>query len=127
MTPTAPKVMDLRQRVRALKSQIKQQSKRLVDDKGESINATMAEFEPAIFEKEIAQQLYETALRSLEMARTEALREQRYVETISAPSLPSEATHPRRLWGIATVFVLSVVLMGVVTMLTAAVREHAKF
>lgn len=47
--------------------------------------------------------------------------------TISAPSQPSQAAHPRRLWGMLTVLVLSLVGMAVFTMLAAAVREHARF
>jgi capsule polysaccharide export protein KpsE/RkpR len=41
--------------------------------------------------------------------------------------LPDAPTHPRRVWGVATIFVLALVLMGVVSLLAAAVREHAKF
>ncbi len=127
MTASAPKVLAMRQRVRSLQGQVNAQNKRLVNTDGESINSSIAEFEPLLFEKEVAQRSFETALRSLEMARTESLREQRYLVTISAPSLPENATKPRRLWGIATVFFLSLVLMGVFGMLAGAVREHAKF
>lgn len=127
MTAQAPKVLAMRQKVRSLQGQVAAQNKRLVNAGGESINSSIAEFEPLLFEKEVAQRAFETALRSQELAQTEVLREQRYLVTISAPSLPDNATRPRRLWGIATVFFISLVLMAVIGMLSGAVREHAKF
>jgi len=127
MTAEAPKVRAQRQKVRSLQGQVKAQSKRLVDSEGTSINASIAEFEPLLFEKEVAQHAFETALRALELAHAEVLREQRYLVTISEPSLADSPTRPRRLWGIATVFVISLVMMGVLGMLGAALREHAKF
>lgn len=127
MTAQAPKVKAQRQKVSSLQGQVKAQNKRLVNSNGDSINESIAKFEPLVFEKEVAQQFFETALRTLELTRTEAIREQRYLITISKPSLPEAPTRPRRLWGIATVFFLSLVLMGVMTMLGAAVREHANY
>ena len=127
MTAEAPKVRAQRQRVRSLQGQVRAQNKRLVDNDGASINESIADFEPLIFEKEVAQTFFETALRTLELTRTELIREQRYLVTISAPSRPDAATRPRRLWGIATVFFSAFVLMGVFGMLGAAVREHANY
>jgi capsular polysaccharide transport system permease protein len=127
MTAEAPKVRAQRQRVRSLQGQVRAQSKRLVDNDGASINESIADFEPLLFEKEVAQTFFETSLRTLELTRTELIREQRYLVTISAPSRPDAATRPRRLWGIATVFFSAFVLMGVFGMLGAAVREHANY
>jgi capsular polysaccharide transport system permease protein len=127
MTNAAPKVLAQRQKVRSLQGQVNAQNKRLVDEEGDSINASIAKFEPLLFEKEVAQRSFETALGSLEMARMEVLREQRYLVTISEASLPEQATEPRRLWSIATIFALSIALMGIFGMLGAALREHAKY
>jgi capsular polysaccharide transport system permease protein len=127
MTAQHPKVVAMRQKVGALQRQIDKQKKRLVNERGESIGSAIAEFEPVMFEKEVAERAFETALRSVEMARMEVIREQRYLVTISPPSMPGQSTYPRRFWGVLTIFVLSIVLLGVVSMLAAAVREHAKF
>tara|TARA_R110002096_G_scaffold16898_15_gene58246 strand:- start:26360 stop:27508 length:1149 start_codon:yes stop_codon:yes gene_type:complete len=127
MTAQAPQVRAQKQKVRSLQGQVSAQNKRLVDEEGNSINTSIAKFEPLLFEKEVAQRAFETALASLEMARMEVLREQRYLVTISSASLPQEATEPRRLWSIATVFAISIALMGIFGMLGAALREHAKY
>ena len=126
MRSDAPKVVVARQRVRSLQRQISKQANRLVNGKADSINNSIARFEPALLEKEFAERLFETALKSLELARIEAVREHRYLVTIAPPSLPDRPSYPKRVWGIATVFVLGLVLMGVVTLLVAAIREHAR-
>ncbi len=50
----------------------------------------------------------------------------RYLTIVSGPSIPTEAAYPKRLWSIATVFVIAFSLMGVFSLLLGAVREHAK-
>jgi len=127
MRSDAPKVKELRARVRSLRAQIEAQNKRLVASDGGSINESIARFEPAMIEKEFAEQAYAASLKSLELARVDSMRQKRYLVMISQPSRPSAATHPRRLWSIATVFAISFGLMIVLTMLGAAIREHAKF
>jgi capsular polysaccharide transport system permease protein len=79
-----------------------------------------------MLEKEFAQSAYQSALTSLELARADASRQHRYLARIAEPSIPDEATFPRRGLGILTVFVLSVVFMSIASLVTAAVREHAR-
>ena len=77
-------------------------------------------------EKEFAQKAYESALAQLELARSDAARQHRYLATIASPSKPDEATYPRRVRSVLTVFVVSFLLMGIGALLSAAVREHAR-
>ena len=45
---------------------------------------------------------------------------------LSAPSTPTQASYPKRLWSTATVFVVSLALLSIVSMLGGAIREHAR-
>ncbi len=127
MAPTAPKVIALKQQAASLAGQIAGESRRLVNPKGESgLNASIATFEEAMIEKEFAQSAYHSALTSLEVARADAGRQHRYLARIAEPSTPDEATYPRRGLGILTVFVLALAIMGIGSLLLAAVREHAR-
>ena len=90
------------------------------DDAGTSL------FGRAEIEKEFAQKAYESALTALELARSDAARQHRYLATIANPIKPDEATYPRRIMGVFTVFVLSFLLMGIGTLVAAAVREHSR-
>lgn len=127
MQPNAPKVVALTERVNSLSAQVSQESSRLVSAKGNSgLNTSMAEFEVALVEKQFAESAYQSALTSLEVARTEAARQHRYLATIARPSLPDEETHPKRWRGVVTVVVFSAMLLGIASLLVAAVREHAR-
>jgi capsular polysaccharide transport system permease protein len=123
----APKVIAARKRLGSLQYELKRQRAKLVGKGSKSMKSSIAELEPALVEKEFAEKAYIAAMKGLELARLEASRQVRYVVTLSEPSLPSAATHPRRLWKIATVFAVSLLLMGVVSLLIASVREHGKF
>jgi capsule polysaccharide export protein KpsE/RkpR len=46
---------------------------------------------------------------------------------ISAPAAPDEASGPRRAYGVLTAFVLSLLAYAILSLLVAAVREHAQF
>jgi len=127
MRSDAPKVLQQRRKVASLQHQIERQIKRLTDAQSGGVNSSIASFEPAFIQKELAEKAYETALKTLEIARVEASRQHRYLVTISSPSLPDVATHPKRLWKIATVFMISLSLLGVLGLLVATIREHAKF
>lgn len=87
----------------------------------------LTKLESAQLKRDVALKRYQGALDSLEKINTKLQQEKTYVTLLSGPSVPSDARYPRRLWGVATVFVVSLLLMGVFTMLGAAVREHARF
>jgi len=74
-----------------------------------------------------AQKLYHAAAARVRMAQIAEGAPQRFMMAIARPSLPDAAARPKRLWGIMTVFVVAMLLMGVLGLLTAAVREHANF
>src|SRR5690606_19597999 len=80
MAPTSPQVIAARERVSALATQAKGESARLVDDRADKgLNKSYAEFEAVLVEKEFATQAYQSALASLELARTDAARQHRYL------------------------------------------------
>jgi len=130
MQPNTAKVVALRQRVQALSQQVEQENQRMVgavghDGSGSAASA-MAEFEPALLEKELSEKAYASSLKALELAHAEAGRQHRYLATIAAPSLPDEPTHPRRLYGVLSVFFISLALFTVGSLLLASLREHAR-
>lgn len=127
MRADAPRVIALNQHVASLAQQVARERKRLVDPgKDEGMHTTLARFEEVLLEKEFAEAAYKSAVASLELARAEAGRQHRYLATIAPPSLPDEATHPRRIYGAVTIFALSIALFGIGALLLAAVREHAR-
>jgi capsular polysaccharide transport system permease protein len=127
MKDDAPLVQGANEKVKSLSAQVAGESKRLVNpSKPNSLNNSFADFEAAMVEKEFAQKAYESAMATLEMARADADRQHRYVAVIASPSKPDESTYPHRVRGVLGAFVISFLLWGVVSLMTAAVREHAR-
>ncbi len=74
-----------------------------------------------------AKKLYDAAADRVSMAQIAEGVPQRYMMAIARPSLPDAAVRPKRIWSVMTVFVVALLLMGVLGLLGAAVREHANF
>lgn len=127
MAPEAPQVIAAAERVRSLAGQATSESQRLVNPKGEKgLNASLAEFEAVAVEKEFATQAYQSTLASLELARSDASRQHRYLATIAAPSQADEAQFPRRWLGVLTAFLGSFLAFGIGSLIAASIKEHAR-
>jgi len=127
MNPNAPQVLAANEKVKSLSAQVSSESRRLVDpSKPNGLNTSFADFEAAMVEKEFAQKAYESVLATLEVARADADRQHRYVAVVAQPSKPDESTYPHRIRSVAATFVLSFLLLGVGSLIGAAVREHAR-
>jgi capsular polysaccharide transport system permease protein len=127
MADDAPQVIAASERVRSLAGQAAGESQRLVSSKGEKgLNADLVLFEKVAVEKEFATRAYQSALTTLELARTDAARQHRYLATIAQPSLADEAQYPRRYLGTLTVFLACFLGFGIFSLLAATIKEHAR-
>lgn len=124
LTKENPQIPVLKQRVQMLETEIETESARVASIGGRSLASKAAEFQRLALEKEFADKQLASALVSLEQARSEAQRQQLYLERIAQPSLPDAAMEPRRLRSILAVFVIGLIAWGVLTMLVAGVKEH---
>jgi len=127
MQDDAPQLRAANEKVKAISAQVAGESRRLVNPaKPGGLNSSFSDFEAAMVEKEFAQKAYESSMASLEMARADADRQHRYVAVIATPSKPDESTYPHRIRSVLTSFLVCFLLWGTITMMTAAVREHAR-
>jgi capsular polysaccharide transport system permease protein len=127
MQDNAPQVLAAEEVVKSISAQIANENRRLVDPrKPEGLGTTMADFEAAMVEKEFSQKAYQSAMANLEVARADADRQHRYIALVANPSLPDQSTYPHRTRSIITAFFLSFLLLGVGSLISAAVREHAR-
>jgi capsular polysaccharide transport system permease protein len=127
MQSNAPQVLAAEAVVASISAQIAAENRRLVDPgKPEGLGSSLADFEAGMVEKELSQKFYQSAMTNLELARADAERQHRYLTVIAAPSRPDSSTYPHRVRGILTAFVLSFLLLGIGSLIGAAVREHAR-
>jgi capsular polysaccharide transport system permease protein len=113
----------------ALEAQIERERERLtgqVSGGGEAYSDVLVEYERLKVQQEFARSAYEKAQTALETARLEASRKQLYLVDFVQPSLPDEATRPERIRNVLIALVGGVVAFAIISLIAAAVREHAR-
>lgn len=128
LSPTSPQIRIKNDKINALKAQIADQRARLGSGTGEtseSLTKRVGAYEVLKVDLEFLERAYVSALSSLEAARLEADRQQRYVATFVRPIKPEEAIYPRRILNIFLVVVFAMMGWGIATMAVYIVREHA--
>lgn len=83
-----------------------------------------SDYQRVYLENQLAEQQLAAAMTSLENAKAEAERKQLYLEVISQPNHPDMAQEPKRLYNIVATLIIGLMLYGIVSLLTASVREH---
>lgn len=126
MDAKAPSVISLSRRVDALKQQINKEKRSITGgtDTQSALSGVFADYEPLVVERTFAEKAYTSALASLEAARVEAARKHRYLATFVEPSLPDEASEPKRARSIVTVFLASLVSWAIGLLGIGIIREH---
>ncbi len=129
MSRDAPTLVGLRARLEAVQKQLALEKQRLAGEasRKDSLSAFAAEYEVLQTENEFARQQLVSAMTSLEAARIKAEAQSRYVVAFQIPSLPDESLYPRPFLFAFFVLVGSLVLVGLCSLIIAAVREHAGF
>jgi len=123
VAPSNPQIGSLENRVQGLRTAIAAENARMLG-KGSGLTAQSPVFDRLTLERTFADRQLGGALAALDSARSEAARKQLYLERLVQPNLPDNALEPRRLRGILTVLVVGLVLWGVVSLVSASVREH---
>lgn len=123
ITPDNPQVPALKMRQKSLQKEIEEQSRQL-SGTGNSAATQTADYQRLVLANELAQQQLTAAMTSLQNTRNEADRQQLYLEVISQPSKPDWALEPHRLYNIIATLIIGLMLYGVLSLLTASIREH---
>jgi capsular polysaccharide transport system permease protein len=120
-----PQLPVLRNRIRVLQSAIDTETGKVAGDQ-QSLSSKSAEYEGVALTQEFAAKRLELALDSLQQARENAMKQQLYLERISQPNEPDEAVEPKRMRSIVATFLLGLVLWGIASLITTAIKEHAQ-
>ena len=124
MRDKSPRVRSLKTRVAALARQVAEERDRLANAHSTDLTSLIELYQPLVLEQELAKQRYGSALTSLEAARAEAQRQQRYLIAFVSPKLPDEATEPRRAWMVATVFAFALLIYAIGGLVWSAIKDH---
>jgi len=124
VAPRNPAIPALRNRIAAVGRAIAAQNGRAVGTPS-GIASKLGGYESLNVEQEFATQMLTAANASLETARTDAQKQQFYLERVVDPNLPDDSTLPRRWLQVLTVFAASLCLYFIGWMLVVGILEHA--
>lgn len=122
-----PVLRQLGRQATALQAQIAEKRAAIGAQQGGTGSATadaLAEFEALQLEQTFSQQRYASALSSLENARMDADRQQRYLAIFALPFQPEEAVYPLSLRNVILIILGSFALWAISTLVSYAVRDH---
>lgn len=124
----APSLRSLVRQAEALEQQIVAQRAEIGanedGDAGTALTGQLAAYETLEVERNFAQQAYASALSSLEKARVEADRQQRYLAVYSAPAVPQYPIYPRRALNTFLLLVGLTLVWSIGALIVYAVRDH---
>ena len=129
MKPESIQVKNLKSKVEALKQQIQNERMRLANEKkgDDNLNQLIYDYEPLQLNKTLAEKKYTSALNSLELAKVEAQRKQRYLISFVPPDVPESALEPDRLMNIVSVFLGSLLIYAIGGLMWAAIKDHMRY
>lgn len=119
-----PVLVELRRQIGAIDRQIAQQNARLAGPSGGTLNSKMEQFEILQADATFAEELYRTALASLEKGRVESTRTIKALSVIQQPNLPEEAELPDRLRNSIIYTLFAFLIAGVLQLLVMIIRDH---
>ena len=126
MTEDAPQVKALRAQINATQTQLEVERARATGTGGQSerLGALTLDFQGLRMKAEFALDAYKVALIAIESARIEATRKVQSLVVIQPPTLPETAEYPRRLYNLATLLIVCLLIYMVTRLVIATVREH---
>jgi capsular polysaccharide transport system permease protein len=128
VSPGAPSLRNLVRQAEALEQQISAAREGAAagerGDDAARLSGQLASFETLEIERSFAQKAYASAFSSLEKARIEAGRQQRYLAVYSAPAVPQHPAYPRRLVNSLLLLGGLCTAWGIGALIAYAVRDH---
>ncbi|WP_434403983.1 Wzz/FepE/Etk N-terminal domain-containing protein [Sphingobium sp. DN12] len=124
LTPGNPSIPALRNRINAISTQIETQDNRVVGDGG-GIASKLGGYENLLVEQEFSTQSLTAANAALVQARSEAQRQQYYLERVVDPNVPDTPLLPKRFLNILIVFAAATCFYFIAWMFMVGVLEHA--
>lgn len=125
VTPDHPSIPVLREQIASLTREIERQNARLVGSGTNTISRKLPDYDALVLEQELASELLVLAQTSLEQARTEALKQQFYLERVVEPNVPDMPEYPKALKTVLTILGFALCLYFIAWMFVVGILEHA--
>lgn len=122
---SSPQVRQQRARIKAIEKQLEAEKKQLISSAdGDQLNVIASRFQNLTIDAGIAEESYKLAVTALENARIEASKKIRSLVTVVSPNLAQRPIYPARIYNLATLLVLLLLLYGVARFVIATIEDH---
>ena len=125
-------VVQLRKQIASLERQLLETQTEVTNETGDpsrvgrGLSSLLADYEKLQVDMEFAQKAYATSLASLERARAEADRQQRFLAVFASPGLPELAIYPYRGLNTFLVSISALILWSIGVLLAYSIRDHMR-
>lgn len=119
-----PNIVMLEQSLASIDRQIAEERAKLTAATGGRINTSLEQFQQLQMAVDFHQEMYMSAMMALEKGRFDATRMLDKVSVLQAPTLPEYPMEPRRIYNICATLLLGLILIGILKLLEAIVRDH---
>lgn len=119
-----PNILMLKQSLKAVDEQIKQEKLKLATPSGGTLNAYVEEFYRLDMNVKFTQELYKSSLTALEKGRIDATRMLEKVSVLQSATLPEYPMEPRRLYNTLVTLLVALMLAGILKLLKSIVLDH---
>ncbi|MEM7695514.1 MAG: hypothetical protein AAF318_13760 [Pseudomonadota bacterium] len=128
MSENAPRVVYVQNQINALQRQIAAErlSVAVAEDGNQRpvLTERLSRYEELLAEREFAEKAYISSLASLETARIEALKQQRYLAVFVNGRAPQDATYPEAIRWTLMLFGTLLAIWGACALIAAAIRDR---
>jgi len=126
LSPDSPQARSLNAKISALETQIEQQKSRIIGASGsdEALTRLQIEYNELLSRVELARVVYEAAVSSYEISRSQSTKKLKHLLIPSPPALPEKPELPERSYWWATMTLIYLALFGIVKMVQRSIREH---
>ena len=97
---------------------------KLTDPSGQTLNASVEQFQRLQMEVTFTQDIYRAAATALEKGRVDAARLLQKVSVIQAPTLAEYSLEPRRIYNAIVSLLFGLMLAGIVQLIHQIIRDH---
>ncbi|HAU8263929.1 TPA: capsule biosynthesis protein [Kluyvera intermedia] len=120
----APKVISIRNSVKALQAQIDAEQNKITAPGDKKLNSMAADFDEIKARVTFDTEIYTMAIKAIEKTRLEAARKLKVLSVISSPQQPEESSFPRSGYLLASWLLVCCLLFGTIKLLLAVIEDH---
>ncbi|WP_299497004.1 lipopolysaccharide biosynthesis protein [uncultured Shewanella sp.] len=124
MRSDASEIVAKQYQIEALEQQLAQEKQKLIQPNQPSLNKVNLTFKEIELNTQLATDLYQSSLASLEKIRSEAFKKLKHLLVVEQPRIAEDNLYPKRLYNIITWFVVLLLIYLIGRLIIAIVKEH---